>query len=284
MILVTGATGTNGIELIKQLSAMGAPVRGMVRKRPGPGWDVPPGVEFVTADFDDPDSIRLALKGIESAFLVTNSTERAETQQLSFVEAARQAGLRHIVYLSQLHAATHSPVRFLRYHAVVEDAIASSGIEFTNLRPNLFMQGLLGFRDSIITEGRFFAPAGDARVSIVDVRDIAAVGAAALTERSHHGKTYDITGPEALTHAEMAALLSSALGRQITFIDVPESAMREALLGHGAPAWQADGLIEDYAHYRRGEASSISSAVADVTGHPPRSFATFAGDYKAAFL
>src|SRR5215467_12406491 len=218
MILVTGATGTNGIELIKRLSTIGASVRGMVRHdRPA---DALPGVEFVNADFDDPASIRRALEGVESAFLVTNSSERTETQQLGFVEVARAAGLRHIVYLSQLHAAKNSPVRFLRYHAVVEEAIAASGIAFTNLRPNLYMQGLLGFRSSIMSEGRFSAPIGDARVSIVDVRDIAAVAAAALTQSGHDGKIYDITGPESLTHAEMASQLSEAVGRPITFVDV----------------------------------------------------------------
>jgi len=281
MILVTGATGTNGIELIKRLSTIGASVRGMVRHdRPA---DALPGVEFVKADFNDPASIRRALEGVESAFLVTNSTERTEGQQLGFVEIARAAGLRHIVYLSQLHAARNSPVRFLHYHAVVEEAIASSGMAFTNLRPNLYMQGLLGFRSTIISEGRFFAPAGDARVSIVDVRDIAAVAAVALTEEGHQGKTYDITGPEALTHGEMASQLSQALGKQIAFIDVPETVMRDALVGLGTPAWQADGVIEDYAHYRRGEASTITSAISDVTGRPPCSFPTFARDYKPAF-
>lgn len=242
-----------------------------------------PGVEFMTANFDDPASIRRALEGIERAFLVTNSSERAEAQQLGFVEVARAVGLRHIVYLSQLHAATSSPVRFLRYHAVVEAAIVSSGITYTHLRPNLYMQGLLGFRSSIISEGRFFAPASDARVSIVDVRDIAAVAAATLTESGHGGKIYDITGPEALTHAEMASQLSNALGRNITFVDIQERAMRDMLLGFGIPAWQAEGLIEDYAHYRRGEASIIACAIRDVTGCPPRSFAAFARDYKQAF-
>ena len=124
---------------------------------------------------------------------------------------------------------------------------------------------------------------GDARVSIVDVRDIASVAAAALTGSGHEGKTYDITGPEALTHTEMASQLSDALGRDITFVDIPESAMRGALLGVGFPAWQADGLLEDYAHYRRGEASDISSAVRDVTGNPAHSFAVFARDYKQEF-
>jgi len=283
MILVTGATGNNGIELIKRLSSLGAAVRGMVRKQHDRGSGTLPGVEFMTGDFDDPGSIRRALEGIERAFLVTNSTERAEAQQLGFVDAARAVGLRHIVYLSQLHAATNSPVRFLRYHAVVEDAIDSSGITYTHLRPNLYAQGLLGFRSSIISEGRFFAPASDARVSIVDVRDIAAVAAVALTESGHEGKIYDITGPEALTHAEMALQLSSALGRDIAFVDLQEQAMRDMLLGFGVPAWQAEGLLEDYAHYRRGEASIIASAVRDVTGRPPRSFAAFARDYKQAF-
>ena len=189
-----------------------------------------------------------------------------------------------MVYLSQLHAAKDPPVRFLRYHAVVEEAIASSGMEFTHLRPNLYMQGLLGFRASIASEGQFFAPIGDARVSIVDVRDIAKVAAAVLTQTGHEGKIYDITGPEALTHAEMASQLSDALGRQITFIDIPERTMREALIGFGLPEWQADGLIEDYAHYRRGEATNVSNTVLEVTGHPARSFSTFARDYKHAFL
>ena len=284
MILVTGATGNNGIELIKRLSSLGAAVRGMVRKQHDRGSGTLPGVEFMTGDFDDPGSIRRALEGIERAFLVTNSSDRAEAQQLGFVEVARAVGLRHIVYLSQLHAAGNSPVRFLRYHAVVEDAIDSSGITYTHLRPNLYMQGLLGFRSSIISEGRFFAPAGDARVSIVDVRDIAAVAAAALTESGHEGKIYDITGPQALTHAEMASQLSDALGRDVAFVDIPEQAMRDMLFAFGIPAWQADGLIEDYAHYRLGEASTISSAVVDVTGRPPRSFAAFARDYKQAFV
>jgi uncharacterized protein YbjT (DUF2867 family) len=121
-------------------------------------------------------------------------------------------------------------------------------------------------------------------VSIVDVRDIAAVAAAALTQSGHEGKIYDITGPESLTHAEMASRLTDALGKHITYVDIPETAMRSALLSLGFPEWQADGLVEDHAHYRRGEASGISPAVQDVTGHPPGTFREFAVDYKQTFL
>ena len=283
MILIPGATGNNGTEITKRLAGSGTRVRAMVRKYPD-ATDALPGVEYVMADFDEPVSIRRALEGVYRTFLTTNSTERVEAQQLNFVEQARAAGVRHIVYLSQLHAARSSPVRFLRYHAVVEDAIGSSGMTFTHLRPNLYMQGLLGFRSSIASEGRFFASAGDARVSIVDVRDIAAIAAAALTEEGHEGKTYDITGPEALTHAEMASVFTTVLGRPVSYVDLPEAAMRDGLLRFGFPEWQADGLIEDYAHYRRGEASAVSTAVEDVTGQPQRSFREFVQDYRLAFL
>jgi uncharacterized protein YbjT (DUF2867 family) len=283
MILVTGATGNNGAELVKRLSVIGATFRAMIRSQGDRARPALQGVECVEADFDDPATVRGALEGVEQAFLVTNSSERAERQQLAFVEAARAARLRHIVYLSQLHSAVASTVRFLRYHAVVENAISASGIAFTFLRPNLYMQGLLGFRSSIVSQGRFFAPAGDARVSAVDVRDIAEVAALALTQSGHEGRTYDISGPQALTHFEMASLLSKVLGRPITYVDVPEAAMRDILLGLGMPAWQAEGLIEDYAHYRRGEASTLSSTVRDLTGHQPRSFEGFARDYGEMF-
>jgi uncharacterized protein YbjT (DUF2867 family) len=117
----------------------------------------------------------------------------------------------------------------------------------------------------------------------VDVRDNAAAAAAALTGPGHEGRTYDLTGPEALTHAQMAAPLSGALGRPVAFADVPPEAMRDALLDAGMPLWQADGLVEDYAHYRRGEASAEAPGVRDATGEPPRAFSAFARDYAPAF-
>ena len=217
------------------------------------------------------------------AFLLTNSTDRAEAQQLAFVAAARQSGVEQIVKLSQLHANHNSPVRYLRYHAAVESAIQASGMAYTFLRPNLYMQGLLGFRSTIKEKNAFYAAAGDAKVSIVDVRDIAAVAVAALTTPGHAGKTYDLTGPQALTHAQIAAHLSIALGHPIAFVNVPPQVMRDAMTGMGMPVWQADGLVEDYAHYERGEAAAVASGVEKATGKAPRSFDTFTHDYAAMF-
>jgi uncharacterized protein YbjT (DUF2867 family) len=282
MILVTGATGNNGTEIVKRLAAMAdVQVRAMVRNRERAGAIALPQVEVVEGDFDRPATLLSALAGVERAFLLTNSSERAQSQQIAFIDAAQQSGVTHIVKLSQFAADARSPVRFLRYHAAVEAALQASGIAYTLLRPNLYMQGLLNFRSTIATQNAFYAAAGDAKVSAVDVRDIAEVAVAALTEAGHEGKIYELTGPQALTHAEMAEGLSEALGRRVAFVDIPPEAMREALLGVGLPVWQADGLVEDYAHYRRGEAAAVTSGVRDAIGKAPRSFDEFARDYAA---
>ena len=227
--------------------------------------------------------MRRACSDVDRAFLLTNSTERTENQQIAFTRVAKQSGVRHIVKLSQLHADTNSPGRFLRYHAAVEAAVQASGLTFTFLRPNLYMQGLLNFRQSIRDKNAFFAAAGDARISAVDVRDLADVAVAALTTSQHDNKIYALSGPDALTFAEMAHQLSRAIHRTITFVDVPPESMRAALADLGFPAWQADGLLEEFAMYRRGEAAGVEPGVREALGHPPRSFDEFARDYAPLF-
>jgi uncharacterized protein YbjT (DUF2867 family) len=156
---------------------------------------------------------------VERAFLVTPSSDRVEMQQLAFVDAAKQNGVKQIVYRSQFNTKADSPVRFLHYHAAIEAAIQSSDMAYTFLRPNLFMQGVLNFRSTIASENAFYAAAGDAQVSAVDVRDIAEVAAVALTQTGHEGKIYNLTGSQALTHAQMAEYVSAALDRQIAFVE-----------------------------------------------------------------
>jgi uncharacterized protein YbjT (DUF2867 family) len=213
---------------------------------------------------------------------VTPSSERAQEQQERFAEAAAAAGVRHLVVLSQYAAAEDSPVRFLRYHAAVERRVRELGIGYTFLRPNLFFQGLLALADQVRGGGPLIAPIGDAPVSAVDVRDIAEVAAVALTGPGHVGRTYDITGPEAVTHAGMAGAIGAAIGRRVDFVDVSPADFAAALRG-ALPDWQIEGLLEDYAHYARGEAAAVSPAVAEVTGRAPRDVATFARDFAPAF-
>ena len=283
MILITGATGTVGSEVVKRLSAQGRQARALTRDLRKVEADEFPHIEFVQGDFDDADSLHRACSGVEQAFLLSNSSERAEQQQIGFVQAARKTGVRHIVKLSQLHADVNSPGRFLRYHAAVEAAIEATDLTFTFLRPNLYMQGLLNFAQNIKEKSAFFAAAGDARISAVDVRDLADVAVAALIDSRHKNKIYSLTGPEALTFEEMADGLSQAVGRTISFVHVPPETMRGALDGLGFPAWQADGLLEEFDMYRRGEAAGIESGVTEALGRRPRPFVEFAQDYAPLF-
>jgi uncharacterized protein YbjT (DUF2867 family) len=282
-LLITGATGMIGSLLADALVDQG--VEFTVMLRPGGSGDQiggKPGVSSREGDFDDPESLRRALEGVDRAFLLTNSTERTEAQQIAFVEAAQAQRVGHVVYLSQLAADRESPVRFLRYHGAVEAALRNSTVGWTLVRPNLILQAYIPFAP-MMAQGALQVPIGDAAVSVVDARDIAAVAAAALTEDGHVGKTYTLTGPAAVTHAEIATELGDAAGRTVRFESIPPEAFLAALTGVGMPEWQAEGLVEDYEHYDRGEASTVSSDVAQVTGTSPRSLRDFAHDYSYAF-
>lgn len=281
-VLVTGATGNTGRPLVEMLRGRGVAVRVMVRTEAAAERFAGTPIEAVVADFDDPDSVAAAVVGVDSAYLVTPSSERAQEQQQRFAELAARAGVRHLVKLSQLGADEGSPVRFLRYHAAVERRIRELDLGFTFLRPNLYFQGMLLFAGTIREQGQFFAPIADAPVSAVDVRDIAAVAAMALSSPGHVGGTYTVTGPAAVTHAEIAEAIGAALGRAVTFADVTPEQFAAAVRGI-LPDWQIEGLLEDYAHYRRGEAADVSPTVSEVAGYAPRSVEEFARDHVDAF-
>ena len=276
-VLVTGATGTVGSALIPALQARGVTVRAMTRNPDRPV----PGVETVVADLRDPESVAAALKGVDAAFLNSPSAPKASKLQTRFADLARDVGVNRLVLLSQYAARADSPVRFLRWHAEVEAHVQELGLDHTVLRPNLYLQALLGFAGTI-AQGWFAAPIGGAAVSAIDTRDIADTAAAVLTSPGHTGRTYTLTGPRAVTHDQIAHALSTATGRDITFHEASAEQFAAALTGL-LPPWQVDGLVEDYAHYARGEAADVHTSVTDLTGHPARDLTDFARDYASAF-
>lgn len=276
-VLVTGATGTVGSALLPAVKSRGATVRAMIRSP----FKVMPGVENVVADLRDPEAVTAALEGVDAAFLNSPSDEDAADLQIRFADLAQKVGVKRLVVLSQYEARTDSPVRFLRWHAEVEAHVRGLGLDHTVLRPNLYMQSLLGFAGTI-AQGLLAAPIGDAAVSVVDTRDVAATAAAVLTSQGHTGRTYTLTGPRAVTHEQIAQALSKATGQAIDFQDVPPGQFVSALTGM-IPPWQLQGLVEDYAHYARGEAAEVHTSVTDLTGAPARDTADFAHDHAGAF-
>jgi uncharacterized protein YbjT (DUF2867 family) len=282
MILVTGATGTNGRELVDELKTRRVPFRAMLRDATRRSV-LPAGVDTVEGDFAKPETLARALDGIDHAFLVSPSAEQSAGLEKSFIAAAKNAGVAHVVKLSVIGADLHSTSRFQRFHREVEIELENSGMGWTNLRPNLFMQTTLSYKPTIVSQNAIFGSVGNSSISTVDVRDIAAVAAVALTETGHQGKNYVITGPQALTHTEIAAHLSEALGKEVRYVDVPYSVIRDALLQMGIPAWQVEGIIELNDMYKRGEAAGVTDTVRSVAKKEPIAFAQFARDFANVF-
>ncbi|MBI5638147.1 MAG: SDR family oxidoreductase [Nitrospinae bacterium] len=278
-VLVTGATGTVGSEVVKQLSAAGITVRAAVHSPEKRERIKGKGVETVRFDYENPQSIREALKGIEKLFLLTPVAANMVEQVKSVTNEAKSAGIRHIVRQSAFGSQLEETL-LQRWHFAAEEAIGASGIPYTILRPNFFMQNYLTYP---AVDGAYYLPLGTARVSIVDVRDIAAVAVKALHEKGHEGRIYPITGPEAITAAEAVALIAKASGGHFRYVDTPPEEARKAMLAGGMPEWLTDALLELYAWARGGKMAEVRNTVEQVTGRKPHSFARFSRDYVRRF-
>jgi uncharacterized protein YbjT (DUF2867 family) len=237
VILVTGATGLVGGAVVRQLAAQGVAVRALVRSREKAAEIAGSTVETVVGDFGRPETLGPALQGVTRALLISHHDVRQVELQGNFVEAARQAGPVHVVKLSGLATAPGSPSQSGRWHAETEARIRDAGLPWTFLHPPYFMQNLLRAAPAIAAHGVLTAAMKDGRIAMVDARDVAAVAVAALTAPGHEGQTYVVTGPEALSHAMVAAILSEAIGRTITYRDIELDALRQQLVSGGAPPW-----------------------------------------------
>ncbi len=289
MILVTGATGLNGAELVRKLSARGVAVRALVRNANGTNAAKSaelsrlPGVEIAEGDMARPDTLVSALRGIDRSMLISSSDPTMREVQSAFIDAAARAGVRHVVKLSGIIPDVNSPFRFARMHGEIERHLEASGMAFTHLRAGEFMHAYFRQVPSIVNRGALALPMADARIASIDIGDIADVAADALTGSGHEGKTYPITGPDALTMTEVAAALSAATGKTIRYVDVPPEDARAAQIAAGMPAYLADGLAELFAERRKGKEATVSAVMQTIFKRRPLSFADFARRHAAIF-
>jgi uncharacterized protein YbjT (DUF2867 family) len=275
LILVIGGRSKIGAALIGDLLGRGQRVRALVRAGEAAG-DVAAGAEAFTGDLADEGSLVPAMDGIEKVFLLSSPHPDAVGWHCNAIDAARRTQVRLLVRSSILGADRESPAEFISAHTTCDRYLEGSGLPYVIVRPNLFLQNIPESTiPSIDASGTFYVDAGEARISMVDTRDVAAVAAAVLTEPGHAGARYDITGPEALSYADVAAKLTSATGRQITYAGAPDDAVRQALLGAGLDEWFATALVGLYQDYRRsgadGYAAQVTRTVERLTGRPARS-------------
>ncbi|MDT5107111.1 MAG: hypothetical protein QOI25_4624 [Mycobacterium sp.] len=286
MILVTGTTGLSGSAVIRECVDRGLPVRALVRDaNKVTALGIPGTVELVEGDMLKPDTLQEALDDVERVLLISSPDQHLVETQCTFIDAAKRAGVRHVVKLSGMGCWSNSTFRFARMHAEVERYLEGSGLAWTHLRPSTFMQTHL--RDAVPTishDGMLNLPMGDAQLSPVDVQDIAQVAVALLHGNDHEGKRYEMTGPEALTTTEIAEHVSSATNRPVRYVDTPSADYHDALLAAGVPKYFVDAMDELFSERRQGADESRPNLsthhLLDVT---PTSFASFVRRHAEVF-
>lgn len=289
MILVTGATGTIGARLVAALLAEGAPVRALVRDPTRAERLLGPDVELVEGDFLDHGSVVRASHGADRIFVLAPLCPRLAELEIATVTGAVAAGVQHIVKLSTAgvlrapHSAGTPEPRMYPLHRQSEQFIEATGVAFTHLRPGPFFQNLFAFATTIAATDAFYGAWGDGAMPYVDADDVAAAATRVLTEAGHEGCAYVLTGPESLTHAEIAQQLTHCLGRSVRYADGPVAAAGAAMRARGLPDWLVGAMQEVMEHARTGAPAALTNDLERLLGRAPRAIHTFLVDNAAAF-
>jgi uncharacterized protein YbjT (DUF2867 family) len=282
MLLITGATGTVGSQLVRILKEMGVLFRAGVHERP---LQIE-GIDSFSIHYDRPETLLRGLQGVQKVFLVLPITFNGRAMLNAgrvMVDAALHAGVQHIVKLSAYGAGgegyTHA-----RWHREVERMIENSGLTWTFLRPNAFMQTLLeGWSDDIRKEGKFYDAVEAASYAPIDARDIARVAARTLTEPDHEGMAYELTGPESISWEDAAETLSQVLGRTVRYVRISLEDLRQSLLAEGFTEEMAEAW-SDVHRYTRRHPSTVTTSVREITGVEPVSFEEFCREFAPKIL
>jgi uncharacterized protein YbjT (DUF2867 family) len=279
-ILVTGATGNTGSMLIPKLINADRDVRILVRDTEKGESFRNMGAEVVTGDLDVEESIVPAVKDIDKIYLLTWNGPTQLQQVENVLNAVKKAGGRpHIIR----HSMWGPESRIIKQGLEAEELIKSSGLPWTILKPTFYMQNLMMAAGTISSDGVIYWDMGKGKLGMIDVRDIAEAAFSALTKEGLEGKSYILTGPQAISFDDIASIFSEKLGKEVKYINVPGEASRQAMVGMGLPEWIADGYVELSAGFSKNFAASTTDNVEILTGRPARSFEQFAGDFLTVF-
>jgi len=282
-ILITGATGNVGSQLVKVFSANGVPVSALIRKRDPVKQPPLRSVEYIEGDLAKPSSLVEAFKGAKSIFLILPLVQNMVDLGCNAVDAAKKAGVSYIVKLSVL-LPDESPIKLYQLHREVENYIEASGLDCCFLKPNSFYQNFINQCGKTIRNGNvFFMPLGDARISLIDTRDIASVAFKILTSDLGKNEAHDLTGPESLTNENIAESFTKVLGRRISYAAIDDDAATTSLSQGGVSYWMISVLMELYHSQRKGNADLVSDSVKELTGKPPIPFQQFVWDHISSF-
>ncbi len=278
MILVTGATGHVGKELVQQLLETDQPVRVLTRDARKVAY-LGQRVECVVGDLSQPDTLAPAMAGVERVFLMALDTQQVRNA----LAAAQRAGVQHIVMLST--SEVNMPgMPIGEWHREREKLVEASGLAWTFLRPGMFMSNTPDWwGETIRRQGAVYFPGGKGKVAAIDPRDIAAVAAVALTQPGHAGKAYELTGPELLTIGEMVQIIGRVLDKRLRYVNIPIFVARFFMLRGGMNPVLVDALIKLIKAVRDGQGAQFTDTVSQLTGHPAHTFEEWVREHRAAF-
>jgi uncharacterized protein YbjT (DUF2867 family) len=283
MIYITGATGGIGSELCRLLAKENIPTRAMYRKVEQKAQFDALGIEAVQADFEDHQSLQDGMQGCDKLFLLTHPDEKHFKREKSIIDIAVEAGIKRIVRISTAGTNLSSKVSYARSHAEVDHYLRSMPVSWTLLRPTGFMQNFLE-SGHLIGKGMLPHLIRNGQISYIDLRDIASVAKTVLTEPTHAGATYYLTGPESLTVKQVAEKLTKSLGFVIKEIQTPPADMKKALTNAGLSAWHIEALMEQFEIGANGGEIDVTWEVERLTWRAPRRFEQFIMDNKSEFI
>ncbi|MHC2278097.1 uncharacterized protein YbjT (DUF2867 family) [Bradyrhizobium diazoefficiens] len=282
MILVTGGTGLIGSELLRLLSQAGVPARALVRN-PDKAKELP-GITWVVGDLARPETLDAAFEGIEKLFLLTHYYEDMVELQHNAIVAARTAGVKHIVKISAFAATDHSKAPIGQWHYQIEEEIKKSGMAWTMIQPHHFMTNLVAQAEYVVKEGAIYSPSGDGKIPYVDPRDVAAVAFVPLTQPGHLGKTYVVTGSEAISYRQASEIIGAAIGKKLRFVDETPEQARARRVREGVPPAVIESILAIGAYQRAGgKIVTITNTIAELTGRPPRTLAEYVQENASVF-
>ncbi len=285
MIVVIGGTGNTGRALVKALAAKGLDFKCLVRDVDKARETLGADAALVRGDLDDPASVDSAFEGADKVFLNSGHGPALQQQQKNAIEAGVRAGIVHFVKMSgsEKAIATDGPTQIMRDHYHVEEALKASGLTWTIVQPNYFLNNVMMFAATVSSDSKFMSPiAADAPMSMIDVRDTADCVVAVLTEPGHEGKTYYLTGA-VITLNQVAAEMTGVLGREITVVTVPLDGAKAAMAKQGMPDWLIAHMGGLAPFVSDGGMGGPSDWVEKLSGHPPRNLSDFLVEHKAAF-
>ncbi len=281
--LIVGATGNVGTPVTAALLDQGEKVRCLVRSEQKANAFRESGAEVVIGDLDRKESLAPAFEGIDTVFLVISTNRNMEQHGKDAIEVAVNAGVERLVRYTAIKTDYDDHMPTAAMQAAIDAELKTTGLRYTHVRPSNYMQGHLVFAPTIQSDSTIYAPWGAGKVGMADVRDIAEATVEVLTSEGHDGKSYSITGPEAISLHEVAAAISEAIGKKVTYTDVPPEAARDSLLSMGLDAWVVDQYMIYFDAFRNGYGEIVTDDFTKLTGRPSRTINDFARDYASAF-